>query len=770
MLLDSMRTNTTTNCNLESSDFKIEASPIAFDILTSKLYSDPKMAIVRELLTNAYDSHVVANNIETPIDISIPNYLNHNFIIRDYGTGLPPEDIVGLYTTFFSSTKNNSNDLTGCFGLGSKTPFSYTNTFTVKSYYNQNVYTFLAIKKDGKPQIISLGQAETKEPNGLEIIIPTTDERNSGDYDAEFYFKLESYIKFIPELNLRFMNESYIINRKEPIFTFENLIFYLKKSTYREGKLFIKQGQNVYPIDFSRYKTDLLINNQFIDKFNIVTEVPIGTLGITPSRETLADDYGDNIKITTILNKIEKSLESLLYSPEFKKKLGSHIPNQDLDYILKEIANGKYFNEFSTAYHIQGKMSYNHYFNDLEFRINTLRFNDITDDKYTSYGIPNNKKVLLIYGLYNSKYYSLKQLRGAIENYPELQNKQVIIIKPQYHIDLGNVISRYRDLINSLWVLNNLEEFNFDIELISINKFKRKYTNTRRTNKIFKEDKKEETTTFTDAPKDRNIRVRTVKVHSFFSHTYYSKGSISYLKRVKEQYTPKNTLLVLDERNDPTLLNPATPSNTCNILDVKIDALNILRDFKDKEGNYILREYLLYKFPTFDFDGKFNFLQVGKTVLNEFEDYKLFKFSEVFKIFQEADWYISDGEYVSESTKDMLLNYDRYFKDSFKSKEYEYIKKTRTYKKLGILRNMLDTHLIVNSCKSYTHRNIISKFIDISKKTVRTRFKEEYLRDRCCYLFKNWVKEYRAESYNVDKYLLTKSARINILNILKGDQ
>lgn len=277
MLLDSMRTNTTTNCNLESSDFKIEASPIAFDILTSKLYSDPKMAIVRELLTNAYDSHVVANNIETPIDISIPNYLNHNFIIRDYGTGLPPEDIVGLYTTFFSSTKNNSNDLTGCFGLGSKTPFSYTNTFTVKSYYNQNVYTFLAIKKDGKPQIISLGQAETKEPNGLEIIIPTTDERNSGDYDAEFYFKLESYIKFIPELNLRFMNESYIINRKEPIFTFENLIFYLKKSTYREGKLFIKQGQNVYPIDFSRYKTDLLINNQLIDKFNIVTEVPIGT-------------------------------------------------------------------------------------------------------------------------------------------------------------------------------------------------------------------------------------------------------------------------------------------------------------------------------------------------------------------------------------------------------------------------------------------------------------------------------------------------------------
>ena len=148
MLLDSANMQTETNCTVQGHTFSIKASPVAFDILSSKLYSNPILAIVRELLTNAYDSHKAAGKEDVPIKVNIPSYLEPSLIIRDYGLGLSKEDVMEMYTTFFSSTKSDSNDFTGCFGLGSKTPFSYTTSFSVNSYWNGTKYYFIATKKD----------------------------------------------------------------------------------------------------------------------------------------------------------------------------------------------------------------------------------------------------------------------------------------------------------------------------------------------------------------------------------------------------------------------------------------------------------------------------------------------------------------------------------------------------------------------------------------------------------------------------------------------
>ena len=157
---------TETNCNLEGKAFSIKNSPVAFEILSSKLYSDANMAVVRELLCNAYDSHKACGKQDVPIHVQLPSYLNKNFIIRDYGLGLSKEDVIDLYTTFFHSTKADSNDFTGCFGLGSKTPFSYTDAFTVTSYWNGTKYSFVAAKKDGYPNIYCINEEDTDECNG----------------------------------------------------------------------------------------------------------------------------------------------------------------------------------------------------------------------------------------------------------------------------------------------------------------------------------------------------------------------------------------------------------------------------------------------------------------------------------------------------------------------------------------------------------------------------------------------------------------------------
>ena len=97
--------------NFATSNFKIEATAKAFKILSDGLYSNKIKAVVRELSTNAYDSHVDAGCREKPFDVQLPTRLDPTFCIRDYGTGLSYEDCMDLYSTYFRSNRTNSNDV-----------------------------------------------------------------------------------------------------------------------------------------------------------------------------------------------------------------------------------------------------------------------------------------------------------------------------------------------------------------------------------------------------------------------------------------------------------------------------------------------------------------------------------------------------------------------------------------------------------------------------------------------------------------------------------
>ena len=96
----------------EEIQFSILSDPKAFAILISKLYNNKPEAIIRELSCNAADSHVEAGKENEPFTVHIPNGLEPYFSIRDYGVGLSHEDMMGLYATFFQSTKTGSNAVT----------------------------------------------------------------------------------------------------------------------------------------------------------------------------------------------------------------------------------------------------------------------------------------------------------------------------------------------------------------------------------------------------------------------------------------------------------------------------------------------------------------------------------------------------------------------------------------------------------------------------------------------------------------------------------
>ncbi len=158
-----------TNIPATPSRFKIKASAKAFKIL-SGFYSEPILAIPRELGANAWDSHVAAGNTSRMFEVHAPNQLEPWFSVRDFGTGLTPEAIDQIYTTYFESTKTGENDSDGCMGLGSKTPFNYTDNFNVTSWRDgkKHVYNCF-IDAEGSPNIMHVATEDSTGHNGLEV-------------------------------------------------------------------------------------------------------------------------------------------------------------------------------------------------------------------------------------------------------------------------------------------------------------------------------------------------------------------------------------------------------------------------------------------------------------------------------------------------------------------------------------------------------------------------------------------------------------------------
>lgn len=160
----------TMSAGVKSSSYTVALTGKTFEVLSSMLYKDPILAIIRELVCNSSDSHVENGNPDTPFDIHLPNQLEPFFSVRDYGTGMSAESIDSVYTKFFESTKTNSNDVVGALGLGSKSPFSYTSNYTITSWHGGLKLVYSAFKTaDGIPSIALLGVSDTDEPSGLEV-------------------------------------------------------------------------------------------------------------------------------------------------------------------------------------------------------------------------------------------------------------------------------------------------------------------------------------------------------------------------------------------------------------------------------------------------------------------------------------------------------------------------------------------------------------------------------------------------------------------------
>ena len=154
---------------LEGEAFAIKGDAAFFDILSNSLYSNPYLAVVRETLTNALDAHQEAK-VQEPVEITYKPS-EGLFIVKDKGYGIPHQQIHSIYCTYGSSTKRDT-DSTGGFGLGCKSPFAITNSFSIIDCCEGIKRTYVFAKNKGIPEILRIEGEEQTTETGLTVIIP----------------------------------------------------------------------------------------------------------------------------------------------------------------------------------------------------------------------------------------------------------------------------------------------------------------------------------------------------------------------------------------------------------------------------------------------------------------------------------------------------------------------------------------------------------------------------------------------------------------------
>lgn len=262
--------------------FRIKNNGKAFKVLIDGLYSDKIRAVIRELCSNALDAHVMANTADVPFEVQLPNRFEPIFRVRDYGIGMSHETIMSVYATVFESTKEDTNEQVGKFGLGSKSPFAYTDTFTVTSFTGTQRLTYSAfIGADYVPQIALMSREDCDEPRGIEVQFPVkTDDCWAFERAAETTLLGFDVMPIIKGAKLQVLDTAV---------TMQGNGWKLMSAGPYRTKAHARQGCVIYPIDHFAidHITDFeraILTSAFLIDF------PVGDLEISASRESLGYD------------------------------------------------------------------------------------------------------------------------------------------------------------------------------------------------------------------------------------------------------------------------------------------------------------------------------------------------------------------------------------------------------------------------------------------------------------------------------------------------
>jgi hypothetical protein len=194
MKLETAIVEVETHGKMEQTGFGISDTGMLMEHMITTIYSDKVGTICREIASNARDAHREIGTPKRPIRIRFPNRFDMTYEVRDWGIGIDPERMLKVFIQLGSSTKRNDNLQTGGFGIGAKTPWCYTDVFTIRTIskekdgvHRRREYSAVkagqnfTLMEMGDPVVVDMHDKKVDAEDrhtGTSIIIPVPEQHN----------------------------------------------------------------------------------------------------------------------------------------------------------------------------------------------------------------------------------------------------------------------------------------------------------------------------------------------------------------------------------------------------------------------------------------------------------------------------------------------------------------------------------------------------------------------------------------------------------------
>ena len=188
------------------------------------------------------------------------------------------DDTLVLYSTYFKSTKDETDDYIGGYGLGAKTPLAYTDAFMVTNRFGGTERIYSIYKNaDGMPCINLMGCDATDAHDGMEVKMGV----DPSDY-IEFKEAIENQLKFFdpqPEVLNNTVEMPQVLHTGK---------YFLLMDTENQDSGYGYSRKSSASVGFNAYNIQYVESSLFGE--NLALRFNIGEVKVTASREELKYD------------------------------------------------------------------------------------------------------------------------------------------------------------------------------------------------------------------------------------------------------------------------------------------------------------------------------------------------------------------------------------------------------------------------------------------------------------------------------------------------
>lgn len=279
--------------------------------MLSSMYEDEPQSVLREYTSNARDSHVAAGNPD-PVHVTLPSALHPTLTIEDWGLGLSLDEVRDVYSRYGASTKRDSNNQIGGFGIGAKSAFTVGSQFTVTATKNgETTITTFSLDGDDTPVFDVAEHFVSDAPNGVRVDIAVRDPH--------------LYVEAAERCFATWPRGTVLVNGVEPTPVFEKMTkvadgMWVTRTTpsSKDGGLTLVMGGVGYRVtdtlvaEMEGVLTERLRNHIVNGSIKLVFEIGIGEVHLTPSREGVRSTPLTRSRVQRALNDYAETVTSTM--------------------------------------------------------------------------------------------------------------------------------------------------------------------------------------------------------------------------------------------------------------------------------------------------------------------------------------------------------------------------------------------------------------------------------------------------------------------------